>query len=424
MSQTYDPTKPISGDPGTGTPMSGWFQIMRDHFEAVRTGFSGTAFPTDPTPVEGQRASRTDEHKYYIYNGTAFKEIAVSGVGLGAEIENARGTKPTMDQRFDVAHNEDGTLKAETTLNPSQWHEPSLTFTYVNTTTFTVNGDQTDIYKPTRRLKVNLTASTAYSEVVSPTYNSGPDTTSVLILDAVLGATLVSVEHSILLPAADNGALTLKMLLTSNQLVGAIGAATVSGGTADWDHVTNARSGNGYRLLRGNDTNGPTSGTEYYHPFCFEFSTKDGSGNLTQLAIPYIVAAGTFMWARSRYGGTWSDWFVVGGGGAASWTNIASYGTGWSEETNGAYKKSSSNQVDLAGLLKGSALALGTTTVFTLPSGFRPSQILHFPRRAQDLTGATWSLLSIDTDGAVSFGTGEAGHNWYLFLDGLSFPAA
>jgi len=89
---------------------------------------------------------------------------------------------------------------------------PSLTFTYVNTTTFTVDGSQVDIYTATRRLKINLTASVAYSEVVSSTYNSGPDTTSVVIYDAVLDATLVSVEHSLYLPTRAQGAMSHEMI--------------------------------------------------------------------------------------------------------------------------------------------------------------------------------------------------------------------
>ena len=178
--------------------------------EALRSAFNGTAFPTTPTPVEGQLCYRTDEDKLYVYVNTSWVEIGIASSGLGLELINARGTKPNLDQRLDVALNEDGTLKASTTLNPSQWYLPSLTFTYVSTTSFTVNGDQTDIYKKTRRLKINLTGSAVYSEVVSATYSS-PNTT-IIINDAVLNNTLVSVEHSLFLPTKDNGALSLSML--------------------------------------------------------------------------------------------------------------------------------------------------------------------------------------------------------------------
>jgi hypothetical protein len=87
---------------------------------------------------------------------------------------------------------------------------------------------------------------------------------------------------------------------------GGIGAVT-TGGTIDWNDVTNSRSGQGYTLLLGTAANGPGSGS-YYHPFNFEYSSKDGSGNITQLGVPYSnnISNGIFM--RGRQGGTWTSW--------------------------------------------------------------------------------------------------------------------
>jgi len=103
-------------------------------------------------------------------------------------------------------------LKSNVSAYQSQWILPSLTFTYVDATTFQVNGDQTDIYAATRRLKINLTGSTQYSEVVSSSYNSEQNKTTITIADAVLTNELVSVEHSIISPINANGAVTKKML--------------------------------------------------------------------------------------------------------------------------------------------------------------------------------------------------------------------
>ncbi len=221
MSQTYDPLKPISGLPGVGTPFSGLYQIIRDHIAAAISQFSGTAFPAGP--VAGQKCYRTDRltvsgySKCYTYTGngalgeSGWVEDAI-GTALGEEVINARGSKPSLDQRLDVAMNEDGTLKASTSLNPSQWQDMTgHTFTYLTTTSFKIDGDQTDIYKNLRRLKVNLAASMAYSEVVSSSFSAGPNETTVQILDAVLDATLVDVEHSLFLPDKDNGALSSRM---------------------------------------------------------------------------------------------------------------------------------------------------------------------------------------------------------------------
>ena len=87
------------------------------------------------------------------------------------------------------------------------------------------------------------------------------------------------------------------------QLYGGFGAVTTAG-TTDWNHSTNARSGGGYTLLLGSASNGP-GGNVYYHPFSFEYSSKNGNGNMTQLAIPYN---GSTIWHRYRYSSSWSSW--------------------------------------------------------------------------------------------------------------------
>jgi hypothetical protein len=94
----------------------------------------------------------------------------------------------------------------------------------------------------------------------------------------------------------------------NGQIYGGFGALTTSG-TLDWNDSTNARSGNGHTLLRGNATNGPAGG-EYYHPFSWEYAGYDNDGNMTQFAIPYSTN-NTGMYYRSRYSGTWNDWAEI-----------------------------------------------------------------------------------------------------------------
>ena len=102
------------------------------------------------------------------------------------------------------------------------------------------------------------------------------------------------------------GTVTPRSVLDVNGLLtGGIGAATTSG-TVDWNHSTNARGGQGHTLLYGNATNGPGIASKYYHPFSFEYNKKDGTGNLTQFAIPYNTHDGPFF--RWRYNDSWSDW--------------------------------------------------------------------------------------------------------------------
>jgi hypothetical protein len=93
------------------------------------------------------------------------------------------------------------------------------------------------------------------------------------------------------------------------QIAGGFGSMTTAG-NLDWNDSSNARSGSGYTLLLGDATNGPGPHA-YYHPFSFEYISKDGSGNMLQMAMPYYLNytnGGDNIWMRSRYEGTWSGW--------------------------------------------------------------------------------------------------------------------
>jgi hypothetical protein len=87
-------------------------------------------------------------------------------------------------------------------------------------------------------------------------------------------------------------------------------------GILDWNDETNTQPGVGPTLLYGTATNGP-GGNGYYHPLNFEYGTKDGTGQITQYAIPYAqsepMASG--LKYRSRYSGVWSAWHRLWGDG-------------------------------------------------------------------------------------------------------------
>jgi len=94
-------------------------------------------------------------------------------------------------------------------------------------------------------------------------------------------------------------------------LAGGFGAVS-TGGTLDWNDSSNARAGGGYTLLLGTASNGPGD-SAYFHPLSFEYSSKTGSGNLTQFGIPYgtgpTIARGIVI--RGRYNGSWSSWYRI-----------------------------------------------------------------------------------------------------------------
>jgi len=96
------------------------------------------------------------------------------------------------------------------------------------------------------------------------------------------------------------------LVFAAVQYTGGFGAQTTSG-TESFDDSSNARAGNGHTLLQGSDTGGP-GGLAYYHVFNYEYSTKDGTGNMTQLAYGYNTAQ---AYIRYRFGGTWSSWAAL-----------------------------------------------------------------------------------------------------------------
>jgi hypothetical protein len=98
------------------------------------------------------------------------------------------------------------------------------------------------------------------------------------------------------------------MLYVNGYMKGGLGAYT-TGGT-DWNDATYVgRSGMSYYLMQGSATNGP-GGSSYYYVMTFEYQNTNGTGNMTQVAIPYVVGSGV-MTHRSKFSGTWSSWAAI-----------------------------------------------------------------------------------------------------------------
>lgn len=107
--------------------------------------------------------------------------------------------------------------------------------------------------------------------------------------------------------------------------------STSTSGTLDWNDVSNTQPGTSATLLLGSATNGFSIGN-YYHPFNLEYSSKNGTGNVTQLAIAYGLP-GNDIKMRGRYAGSWTSWItflnsgnynsysptLTGGGASGTW---------------------------------------------------------------------------------------------------------
>ena len=158
-------------------------------------------------------------------------------------------------------------------------------------------------FTTTLKNKLDGIAASANNYVLPFTNNSSNWNTAYTVANAALpkaGGTLTG-DVVIGTTGADT-----ELSVKYGQIIGGFGART-TGGTTDWNHSTNARSGNGYTLLLAGHTNGP-SGSGYFHPFSFEYAGYSGGGNMTQFAMPYNNSN---MHFRSRYSGSWSSWNKV-----------------------------------------------------------------------------------------------------------------
>ncbi|WP_282037253.1 pyocin knob domain-containing protein, partial [Aquimarina algiphila] len=83
----------------------------------------------------------------------------------------------------------------------------------------------------------------------------------------------------------------------------------------DWNTVSNNQPGTNIGLIRGNATNGPTpDDTILFYSLCFEYGSNDGTGVITQIAIPYGDAASLAkgLFYRGRNSDVWSGWIPIG----------------------------------------------------------------------------------------------------------------
>lgn len=119
-------------------------------------------------------------------------------VATTTEVTNARGSASSLDARLDASLNEDGTLKAGSTV-ASDWKESGDTPTYISTTEFSVPGDLTAVYVAGRRLKLTLDTVTVYNTIVTSAYTT---LTTVTVETANLTADLSAVDYGITTPGS------------------------------------------------------------------------------------------------------------------------------------------------------------------------------------------------------------------------------
>jgi len=389
MSQGFLAAEPVTA----GRAFGSLYAILRTNFQALQSAHSGTSWPA--SPVGGQLCWRTDysPRKLFIYNdlGSTWDEMVLATAGLGLELVNARGALASLDQRLDVSTNEDGTLKAATSLNPSQWYVMPNTSTVLNTTTFKLTGaDGTAVYHPTRRLKINRSSGgVAFTEVVSSSY-SAPDTT-VVVRDTVI-SNLVSVEHSIVAPrkaSGGDGAVSYEMIASRGITSGGgnlnIGDSVVfANGTGTTTLQTVGNYGVGRPIFLVN-----IHATQSHTFAAFSGQTINGASSVTVGPTQSVIIFNNG-----------STWYRFDQPSVGPWTTFGVGGTGFTPVYTAAYSVTHDGWVRFRGLWVKSSWTGGT--LYQVPAGVCPGNDYRTFVAALDTTANHAYKVQAQTDGQIT----------------------
>src|SRR3990167_2475700 len=194
MAQGFLSTYP----PNTGETFANFPSKARTNQSAINTIHSGTSAPTSPETHQLWLDTSAATPVWKIYDGTVWK-LLEEFVGIFKELKDARGSAATLDARLAAALNEDGTLKAATTLSPSEWQNITGTTAKTSTTIFTITGgDRTAIFHAKRRVK--MTPGPNYGTVASSSHAGG--TTTVTITETTVPDAISAVDTAIITSTA------------------------------------------------------------------------------------------------------------------------------------------------------------------------------------------------------------------------------
>lgn len=168
------------------------YAIINANQDALRSIWSGSTFPTNPT--DPQFCFRTDQDRLYVYRVDTWEDITEfmpEFVALATEVANARGLAASLKAFLDVAHNTDGSLKGDAPAG-AWWTEETDLIGRIDAVSFNLTGDKTHIYTARRAIKLTQDGVTTYGYVVSSSESAGETT---VVVDITVTADLESVEY-------------------------------------------------------------------------------------------------------------------------------------------------------------------------------------------------------------------------------------
>lgn len=159
----------------------------------IETYLAGTTTPettyTDDTGGTAQGVVMTLNSLGYPTNGPVWM---LGGVPLKFIIKNALGV---VQSTFD-----DVSGIGDTSTVPDQWQLFGTAPTYISATSFSVVGDQTNLFQAQRRLKSTNNGGTVYSTVSGPSFGAGITTVTVVNTSGVLDVGMSAVSYGGITP--------------------------------------------------------------------------------------------------------------------------------------------------------------------------------------------------------------------------------
>ena len=93
------------------------------------------------------------------------------------EIDDASGSRTSIEERLNVALNNDGTLKSSAGLALDNWIAQTVSnLTRVSDTSVSIDGDQTSIYTEFRRVRLTVSGVQLFANVESSSFAGGVTT--------------------------------------------------------------------------------------------------------------------------------------------------------------------------------------------------------------------------------------------------------
>lgn len=232
-------------------------EALRNDFDALLSSFSCDTAPS--SPIVGQVWFDTINNRLMQFNGSIWTDIT-NNTAIYKDIQNAKGTKGSLWERLEVSLNEDGTLKSGAAENLTEWIDSGITPNYVASNEFFVSGDQRDIFVVNRSVKFTLDASLVYSHILSVSYDTNNNETSVILREGILDSTVQKVEHGVVDPSEKGSLAFITALMvhydnsntpiTSNTLQGTI-EEMINGFVAQGDIDLNGNSLNNVTNING-----------------------------------------------------------------------------------------------------------------------------------------------------------------------------